>query len=431
LAILLGFLFSFFWFTREESLWIVPLLFMGLLFLCNNKSSCFLRFKQSIGSISLALITMSAFAFSVYALTCINNHCYGSPVTLEVKSSPFKKAYGALLRVKHDDFKDIIAIPVPREVREKIYKVSPAFRELKPFFKGSRGQFWTDILYHFRHKLEQNYSPAEMRDILADFLQEDNTGVWRKIWDDAREKKGEIYAPWFIWAFREGVFDAGYSTLPKAMEYYDRLGSEIYTACEQGKLDCFPLRSSLMPPWDGGYLPLLEKALSSGIIRLVSFWGFKSVPDFSVGDQESLDLFRWVTHEELMPVYSKGISFQSKDYRFKIMQGLGVVYGKAVPVFFVLSALCYFFRVIRLKLLIVKDEICTINTGLLFSILLLLLALSYIHITSFPALLVRYMAPLYPLMLLFVFLSLSVYISALGSYIFPGKKNRMIDSQEE
>lgn len=422
MAILFGFLFPLFWFTREESLWMAPLLVMVFIYMFKNQPDGLLGYKRYLHGMLPTFIAMFVFTCVVFALTSTNNYFYGAPVTLEIKSHAFKKAYGALLRIKHDGSEDTTAIPVPKKLRQKIYQTSPAFRELEPFFKGSRGRSWADILYHCRHQLEKYYSPAELQQILADSLQVDNTGVWIKVWDDAREKKGEIFAPWFIWAFREAVFEAGYSTLPKAQDYYDRLSSEIYYACKEGKLECFPLRASLMPPWNDRYVFPLAKALATGIIRMATFKGFNPVPELSVGDQESMNLFRQITHEELWPVDSKISSLRSKDYRFKILAGLGVVYGKIVPGLALISILRYFFMVLKLKLSVVCDEIWGINTGLLFSILLLLLALSYIHITSFPALLVRYMAPLYPLMLLFIFLSLNVHVAAPRWGIFSGKR---------
>jgi hypothetical protein len=194
----------------------------------------------------------------------INKIYYGVFTTLEMKSRSFLSAYGAMLRVKHAHWQPYI--PVPKETRERIYKISPAFAELRPFLEGDMGKGWA---VHGCKSLS--------------------------ICED-------IASGWFMWAMRDAVAAAGHYTSAKsALSYYRRVATEINTACAERKLDCFAKRTSLMPPWHSEYIrPLLDTAVHAAMF-LSRFENFSAKSSPSVGSEESLVLFRDLTRGRLSP----------------------------------------------------------------------------------------------------------------------------------
>jgi len=108
-------------------------------------------------------------------------------------------------------------VGLPLEARDRIYRVSPHFAELKRFLEGPlRG--WTV------------HSRDYFRTIDPDLANEYGLGWWEH-------------------AFRDAVQLAGYyENGPTVMAYYARLAAEVNQACVEGKLKCVGERTGFMPP---------------------------------------------------------------------------------------------------------------------------------------------------------------------------------------
>jgi hypothetical protein len=163
---------------------------------------------------SLAVKTANYFRMGVFASDAMS-------------TSAFAAAGKALLRIKPAT--PIRNVPVPREVRRRAYEVSPAFRELQPYFEGDPGNTW------------------------AVFGQD--VGV---------KAQGEISAGHFWWAFNEATYRAGYSrSARQADRFYRRVADEINAACADGRLQCRFVFSSLIDPHPQNYLPHLPGSFLS------------------------------------------------------------------------------------------------------------------------------------------------------------------------
>jgi len=258
----LGFALSAFWLTREEGIWIIP----SILVIVGFSALSIWRTKPIDWRrlFILCVLPFVIWAVILGTIAGINKLRYGVFNTVDTKSRSFLSAYGALLRVKHARWRPYI--PVPKETRERIYEVSPAFSELRPFLEGDAGKNWAE---HGCKAL----SICE-----------------------------EIAAGWFMWAFRDAVAAAGhYESGTSAANYYRRMATEINAACEDGKLDCFAKRSSVMPPWHAEYFePLLNTSVRAAVF-LARFDGFKASSSPSKGSGESLMFFRDLTRERLSP----------------------------------------------------------------------------------------------------------------------------------
>ena len=152
------------WLTREEGIWVVPmLLVLGAWVIRQTRNK-----RASWGLIVLSV----AVVFGALTLVkSLNYHYYKSWAVVEVNDRPFLDAYQALARVKPAQWHP--EIPVPRDVREKVYSASPTFSELRPFLEGSLGQNWSHIGPNFdfgKNYYENQMNEASRKNFLPIFL---------------------------------------------------------------------------------------------------------------------------------------------------------------------------------------------------------------------------------------------------------------------
>jgi hypothetical protein len=214
---LLGMSTGFFWITREEGIWIFPgatlLIGYSIIKRFKKKSELFYFLKTLTGFFIWAVLPILASALISYSK-------YGFFQVVDVKSSAFVNALNALNSVKVGE--EVPFVPVPQKKRLAIYDVSPAFKELESFFEGT-GKGWM------------------------------KPGC--KVYPHTC---GDYVGGWFMWALRDGVSRLGYYSNPKsASEYFNRLTTEINSACKRGELGC---TKSLVP-----YMPKLPHGTFSSI----------------------------------------------------------------------------------------------------------------------------------------------------------------------
>jgi hypothetical protein len=522
----LGFAVSAFWLTREEGVWLIPSVVLVI-------SYTLIRILKTrplpLRKLFSFILPFVVFAMIVGGVAGFNKIRYGVFAVSELKSNFFLKTYGSLLRVKHADWKP--TIPVPEEVRKRIYAVSPAFSELRPFLEGDLGKYWGNTLRRIRELIKRD--PDMARKVRA-YLDDDQSGTWNNV---LVEDSGEMHGGWFVWAFRDAVAAAGYYTSgEQARDYYRRLAYEVNSACSSVMLDCTSERASLMPPWHDEYMrPFLKTAVWSPVL-LARIKGFKPYPGYSFGDKQSLKIFHDVTNERMMPsefqirgwafsshsdidvsihdrngnlmvpaveflpspdvfqyfskrgidvAYTSRARFdvrgeiseefaQCKDlcylhitsgdrlirrlpldgsvtslddndiklhldflglknnlskrdtWKITALGWIGRIYQYMIPVLALLTLIIYFVLTVRI---LVRRRYITpwiIITSLLVAIISRLLILSVIHVTSFPAITLQYIAPAYPLLLMFVMLALIDYLEGQQQFIFPlfSRENR-------
>lgn len=298
-AVLTGIALSAFWHTREESIWIVPSLL--LLFFAAMYTIRRLERSRKIALIALYLLPVAIWAGASFTLRMLNFTHYGIFATIELETPEFESAYGGLLRIKSDKWRQYY--PVVKDVREQAYKVSPSFREVESYLEGEQGKRWV--------ALAQSY---------------------------------DIPAGFFIWAFRDAVTYAGYhKNGPDTMKFYQRMGQEIDSACEAGKLDCRPRITSLVPTWHREYNKLFFPTFYSVFKRIILFQDFSADTRgiMSKGSSELMRLYDVVTREKLR-TSRKDVLKGYPDYhnhlnreKIRILTDTGRFYQVVVPVLFV------------------------------------------------------------------------------------------------
>jgi hypothetical protein len=207
-----------FWITREEGVWMIPALALLVLF---KLWSAWREGKDKlvifIKSVALLMLFIS---LPLLIICSINYAKYGAFLTVDFKDPAFSKSLSLLNSIEVDT--KISHVPVNKQQREAAYSISPAFAELKTYFEET-GTGWT--------KPGCNIYP---------------------------DSCGDYAGGWFMWAYRDAVQNRGnYQSFTQASTFYQRVATEISSACDTGKIAC---KSGLF-----GFLPKLNAAELSAI----------------------------------------------------------------------------------------------------------------------------------------------------------------------
>ena len=398
-AMVLGVCLGFFWLTREESLWILPFyVFCALHFLLRDPLKG-RPWKSWIRSWSAILAPLAVTAAVVGYVSAVNKAYYGIGAVVELKSRSFREAYGALTRVHPEIYKP--GVPVPRDVRLALYQISPSFRELRPFLER-KDSGWISALPHLKRRYMAGELDEASRKGIDFILSHDVSGVWRAVWDAADKEKGELYGPWFVWALREAAAQAGHHTSAvEARAYYEQLAREIRSACDAKTIPCAPHHASLLPPWRPEYLRPLFQTWAKILHLVATHQGIDFTPSPSTGDEHSMTLFRALTHEEPVPVGAR-TSGGPVDARIRFLKKIAVLYRWFYPWLFFAALLTHGGMTLLFFKKVLWQPSWGFAVGVLASHAALALILAYVHITSFPGMEPRYMAPLYPLSTLYI-----------------------------
>lgn len=255
-VILSGVAFALLWHTREESIWITPLPAFAAAAVVGWLSGDWrVRWRRA----ALVLLTPALLLIAAHAAIVVaNGRRYGVWSDVEFKWRPFLLAYGSLSNVRQHP--PVPRVPVPKEVRERVYAVSPAFAELRPLIEGELGTRWRG--------------------------------------DNADLANGA-----FMWALREAVAKSGYYRRGSAAvaDYYNRISGEINSARLSGRLDAREARATLLPP----LLPSQRREILArwffGARRLATFDRFAAKPAYSEGPVRELREFVETTRTPLTP----------------------------------------------------------------------------------------------------------------------------------
>ncbi len=362
-----------FWLTREEGAWILP---SAILLIGAGLLAAWRRGTLRARRVVWLLLVPALWAGAVGSVCAINRRAYGVFAIVEMKTPEYKAAYGALTRVTPADFHPYL--PVAREVRQRIYAVSPAFAELEPFLEGDIGRRWAAL-------------GAGVSGFSAD--------------------SGEIPGGLFFWAFRDSVSAAGHAdAAPETLAYYDRLAREVNAACDDGRLEAGPPHASQLQPLRREHLRLaLEALVSSHIPNLFSFY---ALPDWaSTGSDEELVVFEDITWERLSLTGDRRRSTAHLPRQSLQDARRLAALSKWVSLYRALAPFAMGLGLIGLGAVLFLRRppglLWTLNLALLGGILARLAMLSLLSATSFPATGVWYMTPAMTLLVPFCVLSIA------------------------
>lgn len=373
-AITCGLATAAFWLTREEGVWILPFLVPLLIWAL---AAVVFSDRRNWRKMVVIALTAALPILAIQAVSIMNWTHYGIYASVEFKTPEFKAAYGALTRVLPVEHKS--QVPVLKETRLRIYQQSAAFAELQPFFE--RDKFWT-------------FSAVGL--------------------DNHPSGSSEIGGGWFMWALRDAVAAAGYfKSGVQAASFFQRLADEVNAACQEQRLDCLAERASLIPPWRSEYLaPVIEKIMF-GFGMLATFSGLSIDPPVpSNGSRANLLLFHDLTGKQ---AFSRGTTAQGEvvstdgilprqtrlaELKRSLLEKIIAAYQLTMPCFTILTLAAigiWLFLAIKYQWF---SALALVAISITAALSMRLLMLAVIDVTSFHAVHITYMSPLYSLWLL-------------------------------
>lgn len=372
------------YYTREDALWLLPFVLVTIAIIIAYCVYHMRRqLRQNLKVLSLVAILLIAPFIVVQAvgvgIASLNEHYYGRYVVNDYFSKDFENAYAALSRVDTTQPK-LLSIPVSYDMRQKLYKVSPAFAALQPCLDGTNAP-----------------------------------GLCEGFKETGPNKAAHDYeGGWLPFAIRFAAERAGYyRSATIADSYYTELAQEVNTACDSGKLQCHPAHMVSMMPISG---KAIDVALTSNFKVAFAYL----LPLHRGGD----DVYYPVGAPET-PASDTIAHYYKARYttpmfgalgtaRHDIQEGIYKIYAVINPVLACVSLLALigatilYFRhsVIDWRIVVIAWLVCA-------TLLLRIAMLSYVQTVSFPTIYPIYYAAVYPLLFLFEGVSIGMFVICL------------------
>ena len=366
-----------FYLNREDAAWVLPFAVVGaavtLFFLWHGEKTPGRVQKSLLWAVPFACLGVGV---SVYC--ALNSAYYGRFILSDFTSKEFNDAYGALTRVTSEHPQE--KVPVPRDVREKLYALSPAFAALEPYLE-------TEFKYN-------SYGSVPAR---------------------------EFGSGGFYWALREAADEAGiYADAQTSKQYFETLAAEVNALCDTGAVQAGPPRSGTMPRIEARYIAptLWEALLNFG--RVLTYAEAEPVHWTQLSEELSMDT---ELRMEIEAFLRSGVNWQAQPgsmqpyygfYRETLYLPLRVarwIYALLLPVGFLLALGWQVFfarRVFAKNAPALPRMVWLIQLGLLLSIFLRCCMIAFLFVASFNNVShIMYLASAHPLALLYTVLGVS------------------------
>jgi hypothetical protein len=367
---LTGITFGAFWLTREEGIWILPVVVPILLM--TGIAIWRERLPRIRSRLLLCATPVALLLLSTWTVSAVNYMYYGAFCVTDTKAPAFEAAVGALHRIEHEEWRRYVLFPA--EARHRLYEVSPAFAELRPYLEGPL-KGWAGKL------------PVQGKRI------DDYVGTW-------------------IWALRDAIAMAGYDdSAAEFLGYCRRLAREVNEAANRGRIAAGPPHATQVPPWRREYLPHVLDSVRKTLFALVRYKGFSLGGGYSLGSQEQLSLFRDICDERIAPVKGEGLSVAGWrrplwTWKAGVLSKLGWMYRVFTPLAAGGGAVCLVLAAMVGLLRWRVRWMWIVSLALLGAAGARLAMLAYIDVSLFPAVHLGYLAPAHPLLLLLPFLAM-------------------------
>lgn len=359
IAILSGVFLFLFWNNREEGVWVVPLLlwlFLAMVFYSwmqwgENNRTTMIRLAQVV------LIPCSIWWLGTIAVAWKNYEEYGVFAVVELKTPEFKRAFGGLIGIEAENWQSSFA--APPDVLDKLYSL-PSGSELD---------------------LDQKHNQS--RKPIPSYL--------------------------LPWTFRSAVHNAGYYKKGGAavLEFYDRLGREIETACAAKQFACKRSLFGMLPPWHPQYtvgflnhfVQVYEKSVHiEHSMTIDDFNSIGTLSNFtSVSRLVNSPIRVYEGGEHLLPEFYLRMKKNKTRYLLKLQE----LYRSIVPILFWLAVIGLLVRLIAAA----KDRRMTtldiVYIGMAGTLLLQLVMFALLSITGYSNA-TRLFVMFYPAMYIFI-----------------------------
>ena len=302
---------------------------------------------------------------------------------------------GALLSVKR--FNPVAFRPIPREVRLRAYRESPAFASIAPFLDGSQGS------------AEQRRQWMELSCFLYDTT------------------CGDFGGAWVVWAVRQAAADAGhYRSAATAAAFFDRMASELGAACDGGRLRCGTRRSSFVPPLLGTSVRDLFEYGWLGTQEVLRFRLRDYVlgsPSESECNADEVRRMEWLTGGPVAPPKVSPTLWagpvRTTDARLRIARWVASGYRTGFRTLVLLAFVAFLAQLAATRWARKGLSLLVLALALVAAIASRIAMLAYVEATMFPAFgnWPAYITPLYPLLLLLSGMTLASFGSTAAAAI--------------
>jgi len=379
------------WLTREDGIWILPLTIGVIAVTCGTFIYRYVKKKEKIYLLKtgLSILPIAILQICLLLVSMINYLYYGVFTTNELNNSYFASTMKSIYSVQPSE--DIDFVSVPRSKVNKLYEISPSLMDIH------------DVL-------------------------ESNLNAW-----EANGKKpgdGEVEDGWFFWTFRNSVAIAGYySDARTANEYYRNVHNEIEQAFQDGLLERrATMPSALMSPWKEQYGKKILPSVIDALNMIINYDNISA--QLVINDSVVLPTsqqFEFITGNVALYDFSsepmKSGLQRIIDVDNWIIQG----YQKtAIPLIiaglasYLLITIMMFIR-LRSKNGIV--DVWLMATAVLLSLLVLAFGIAYTHISAYHAIDPLYMSAAYPMISVFIAITVLYIVQYFISIYKKGKKD--------
>lgn len=373
-------LFPMFWYTREDSMWILPFaIFLSVLYVMLTKVD---NIKQRFLNIGIVFVPVISLVMVTNIISLVNYKVYG---VYEVRDDSYNEAVASLEKVKANV--KIEKVTNTREKLDRIAQVSPAMQSIK-----------------------------QELDILMDAYAKMDTG----------ESDTELLNGWFRFAFVGAVKESGYyETAKTADNFYKTLKNEIDTALENGSLE--------RETEGKDYISILKETAKNTVEASKYILSFNDIQfhleegatAYIPGNIEVYKKFLKITRDRnlfmeetlddegrtLVDLEEQQEYINKNQYKENIIQALISIYKIISKVLIPLGVICYIVSTINFIIQLCKKKDDNVNkwvitSSILGAIFTLIVGIAYCTTTIFNSISALYLCATYPLLIAFSIISI-------------------------
>ena len=407
-SLLTGIVFAAFWYTREDSIWMLP--FIGFISLSmfiscvyTNRKSIKNFFKNFIIMIILLAIPFGVLFTYRHILATKNEEKFGRYTIYNDEA--YKKVMKSLKKVKKYEYYENIDYTI-----EKLKRVSEVTS--------------LHVIYPALEGLVYGYSQF-----------------------DSSPEIGEVANGWFPWAFKGALNQYGYyGSAEVTDEYFNKLHNEIEQALLDGRLEYEDVKPNLMHK-----LKQLAKATIQTFKCVINYDDvfFKDAPatDYKKSENFRYERFYNLTHNkfilqdketgENVDITNNGENYNQKvEAQGKIVKVLVNIYKYLnIPTFIIASVAYVIYSICTLIQLFKKKlsnlEMWVVISSVLGAMLTLMMGIAFETAFNANVITAMYLSAAYPLMSLFSILMISVTVLKLVENIKNKKAIKSNASENE
>ena len=389
------------WYTRDDSIWIMPFTLVALVVTAGLiiREEGIRKNRKTWKKLAVLLLPFFMMWGAKTLISTINYKLYNIYTVTETSGTNFAKAIKSIYSVKCEV--DIPCASVTREKLQRIYEVCPTLGEISEV-------------------LERNM-------------------------DNWQQGDGEVRDGWFYWVLRQTVAECGYyADGATSEEFYGKVHEEIEVAKEEGRLEYRrTMPSALMSPWREEYgeqLPATMKMAHEYVISytMIGIAGGE-IPSSSDGGG-GIAWMETMTGERAIHPLDENSSEEEiasqNAYIESIQEPLGVIdefmdmYILLGPILFKLSMICLGILCLQMIFGIYKKRfdkvpVFLVSIGLILSYIVILGGVSYTHISAYGAVAYMYLSGAYPVVLTFegilILFELEALVRFMKKYLIDGK----------